>query len=85
MLYILVFIYVRVLLGNKLFYVVVGDYENKLLIKIMKGILYVFIVGLVYGFMWVIEYYCNVMFKVDEFCVNVGNIYNYFVDVVCDE
>ncbi len=64
--------YARALSGNKLPHVAAGDYENKLSTKIMKGILYVLTAGLAYGFTRVIEHYCNVTPKVDEFCANAG-------------
>ncbi|EAA7607447.1 effector protein steA, partial [Salmonella enterica] len=61
-----------------------GDYENKLSTKIMKGILYVLTAGLAYGFTRVIEHYCNVTPKVDEFCANAGTIHNHLAEAVCD-
>ncbi|EDN6190768.1 effector protein steA [Salmonella enterica] len=72
--------YARALSGNKLPHVAAGDYENKLSTKIMKGILYVLTAGLAYGFTRVIEHYCNVTPKVDEFCANAGNIHNHLSD-----
>lgn len=51
----------------------------------MKGILYVLTAGLAYGFTRVIEHYCNVTPKVDEFCANAGNIHNHLADAVRDE
>ncbi|ELV2309537.1 effector protein steA [Salmonella enterica] len=77
--------YARALSGNKLPHVAAGDYENKLSTKIMKGILYVLTAGLAYGFTRVIEHYCNVTPKVDEFCANAGNIHNHLADAVRDE
>ncbi|HGB8939091.1 TPA: type III secretion system effector SteA [Salmonella enterica subsp. enterica serovar Saintpaul] len=76
--------YARALSGNKLPHVAVGDYENKLSTKIMKGILYVLTAGLAYGFTRVIEHYCNVTPKVAEFCANAGNIHNHLADAVRD-
>ncbi|MCF3895523.1 effector protein steA, partial [Salmonella enterica subsp. enterica serovar Weltevreden] len=32
----------------------------------------------------VIEHYCNVTPKVDEFCANAGNIHKHLADAVCD-
>lgn len=77
--------YARALSGNKLPHVAAGDYENKLSTKIMKGILYVLTAGLAYGFTRVIEHYCNVTPKVEEFCANAGNIHNHLADAVRDE
>lgn len=77
--------YARALSGNKLPNVAAGDYENKLSTKIMKGILWVLTAGLAYGFTRVIEHYCNVTPKVDEFCANAGNIHNHLADAVRDE
>ncbi|EDW0526946.1 effector protein steA [Salmonella enterica subsp. enterica serovar Duval] len=76
--------YARALSGNKLPHVAAGDYENKLSTKIMKGILYVLTAGLAYGFTRVIEHYCNVTPKVEEFCANAGNIHDHLADAVCD-
>ncbi|KAF0669821.1 effector protein steA, partial [Salmonella enterica subsp. enterica serovar Worthington str. BCH-3194] len=50
----------------------------------MKGILYVLTAGLAYGFTRVIEHYCNVTPKVEEFCANAGNIHDHLADAVCD-
>lgn len=76
--------YARALSGNKLPHVAAGDYENKLSTKIMKGILWVLTAGLAYGFTRVIEHYCNVTPKVEEFCANAGHIHNHLADAVCD-
>ncbi|EAS1882583.1 effector protein steA [Salmonella enterica subsp. enterica serovar Westhampton] len=76
--------YARALSGNKLPHVAAGDYENKLSTKIMKGILWVLTAGLAYGFTRVIEHYCNVTPKVEEFCANAGTIHNHLADAVCD-
>lgn len=76
--------YAKALSGNNLPHVAVGDYENKLSTKILKGILYVLTAGLAYGFTRVIEHYCNVTPKVEEFCANAGNIHNHLADAVCD-
>ncbi|HED5891054.1 TPA: effector protein steA [Salmonella enterica] len=76
--------YARALSGNTLPHVAAGDYENKLSTKILKGILYVLTAGLAYGFTRVIEHYCNVTPKVDEFCANAGTIHNHLADAVCD-
>ncbi|SUG77984.1 Secreted effector protein steA [Salmonella enterica subsp. enterica] len=77
--------YARALSGNKLPHVAAGDYENKLSTKILKGVLWVLTAGLAYGFTRVIEHYCNVTPKVDEFCANAGNIHNHLADAVRDE
>lgn len=76
--------YARALSGNNLPHVAAGDYENKLSTKILKGVLWVLTAGLAYGFTRVIEHYCNVTPKVDEFCANAGTIHNHLADAVCD-
>lgn len=76
--------YARALSGNNLPHVAAGYYENKLSTKILKGVLWVLTAGLAYGFTRVIEHYCNVTPKVDEFCANAGTIHNHLADAVCD-
>ncbi|EBF8125187.1 effector protein steA [Salmonella enterica subsp. enterica] len=76
--------YARALSGNTLPHVAAGNYENKLSTKILKGILWVLTAGLAYGFTRVIEHYCNVTPKVDEFCANAGTIHSHLADAVCD-
>ncbi len=44
-----------------------GDYENKLSTKIAERHLVLLTAGLAYGFTRVIEHYCNVTPKVEEF------------------
>ncbi|EGM6571852.1 effector protein steA, partial [Salmonella enterica] len=65
--------YARAFTANTQLHEAAGNYENKLATKIAKGIVGVLTLGIGYGIIRLIENYCNVRDKINDYCANAEN------------
>ncbi|EDT3575072.1 hypothetical protein U8296_002804 [Salmonella enterica] len=68
--------YARAFTANTQLHEAAGNYENKLATKIAKGIVGALTLGIGYGIIRLIENYCNVRDKINDYCANAENIHN---------